>query len=141
MRKITKIIIHCSDSEFGCRNVIEDWHQKRRFRKIGYHYVICNGYLKNTKNYSESMDGQIQEGRSVGLTGAHVKGHNSDSLGICLIGTTKFSQKQTESLLSLIKALMILFEVPVDNILGHYELDQNKTCPNMNMDEIRKILK
>ncbi|VEI47016.1 Uncharacterised protein [Actinobacillus equuli] len=32
------------------------------------------------------IDGSVETGRQVGEIGAHVKGHNSNSVGICLIG-------------------------------------------------------
>lgn len=31
-------------------------------------------------------DGTVETGRKEGKTGAHVKGHNLNSLGICLVG-------------------------------------------------------
>ena len=43
MRKINKIIIHCSATPEG-RNVkaetIKKWHLDRGFSDIGYHYII-----------------------------------------------------------------------------------------------------
>ena len=40
---------------------------------LGYHYVI-------------DTDGTVETGRMVGEIGAHVKGHNQYSVGICLVG-------------------------------------------------------
>ena len=43
MRHIDKIIIHCSATPKGQRVTIDQirgWHTARRWRNIGYHYVI-----------------------------------------------------------------------------------------------------
>ena len=48
MREIKKIIIHCSDSEFGDAALIDKWHKERGWTGIGYHYVILNGCRKAT---------------------------------------------------------------------------------------------
>ena len=43
VREIKKVIIHCSDSDFGTASVIDGWHKERGWDGIGYHYVITNG--------------------------------------------------------------------------------------------------
>ena len=53
---------------------IKRWHvQENGWSDIGYHYLI-------------SRDGQVRKGRPVEKAGAHTRGHNSDSIGVCLIG-------------------------------------------------------
>jgi N-acetylmuramoyl-L-alanine amidase len=52
---------------------IERWHLERGFLAIGYHFVI-------------SQTGRIFRGRPVDRIGAHVKGHNRGTVGICLMG-------------------------------------------------------
>jgi N-acetylmuramoyl-L-alanine amidase len=87
MRKLSnikKIIIHCSDSEFGDVKIIDQWHKARGWRGCGYHYVITNGVLTHGKPYNNDHDGLIQPGRPLRDIGAHCKGHNHDSIGICL---------------------------------------------------------
>ena len=84
MRKINKIIVHCSDSDIESHNdisVVEDWHKERGFKTVGYHYFIKN-------------DGSIQLGRPLEEIGAHCLNHNSDSIGICLAGRKNFSWQQ-----------------------------------------------
>ncbi len=76
MRKISRIIIHCSATPEGKDFTVSDidrWHRQRGFRCIGYHFVIYR-------------DGSVHQGRPVEQAGAHVTGHNSDSIGICYIG-------------------------------------------------------
>lgn len=76
MRQINRIIIHCSATPEG-RDVsadeIRQWHLKRGFRDIGYHWVI-------------RLDGTVEAGRPEKERGAHARGHNHDSIGICYIG-------------------------------------------------------
>lgn len=47
MGRIDKIIINCSDSDWGDAEVIDEWHRERGWDGIGYHYIICNGRPKN----------------------------------------------------------------------------------------------
>ncbi|MDE7449444.1 MAG: N-acetylmuramoyl-L-alanine amidase [Paramuribaculum sp.] len=76
MRQITEIIVHCTATPAG-RPVsvteIDRWHRARGFRSIGYHYVV-------------GLDGTVMEGRPEQQTGAHCKGHNSRSIGVCYVG-------------------------------------------------------
>ena len=76
MRDITKIIIHCSATPEGRITTVQDitkWHLARGFQTIGYHYVIY-------------LDGSVHPGRPESVAGAHAKGHNSNSIGICYVG-------------------------------------------------------
>ena len=76
MRKIKEIIIHCSATKEGRNFTVADidrWHRERGMRCIGYHFVIYR-------------DGSIHVGRAIEEVGAHCKGHNSISIGICYIG-------------------------------------------------------
>lgn len=138
MREIKKIVIHCSDSTWGTSEDINRWHLERGWDGIGYHYVITNGRAKSTDSYKEQDDGSIEKGRPVEKTGAHVRGHNSDSIGVCLIGTHWFTSRQLyKSLPALLATLMYQHKIDANNIFGHYELDKGKTCPNMNIEEVR----
>ena len=52
---------------------------------IGYHKVILRS-------------GEIENGRPEYWVGAHVKGENDVSLGVCLIGRDEFTNEQFSSL-------------------------------------------
>lgn len=142
MRKITHIIIHCSDSIFGDVETINKWHRANGWIEIGYHFVIING-RRSLREENELYDGLVEDGRKINLSGAHARGFNSNSIGICLIGRKQFTKSQLYSLLFLLKELMQTYNIPPQNILGHYEIPSanGKTCPNFNMEIIRKILK
>jgi len=125
-----KIVIHCSDSPHGRGDdaqTIHRWHKQRGWDGIGYHFVI----LEN---------GEIQNGRPLYWQGAHVNGHNKDTIGICLIGRDAFTQEQFSSLDNLAKGLMRMYGLEEKDVVGHGELDRGKTCPNFNVREFARGL-
>ena len=76
MRNINKIIIHCSATPEGKNftvKQIDACHRQRGFNGIGYHFVIY-------------LDGSIHVGRALAKAGAHCKGNNAHSIGVCYIG-------------------------------------------------------
>ena len=130
MRKINKIIIHCSATKEGNKIIaatIYRWHKDRGWSGIGYHYVV-------------SLNGNIEYGRPIDKQGAHVKNHNKGSIGICYIGglddylnpKDTRTQEQKESLLDLIKTLKRLN--PGATVHGHNEFAA-KACPCFNVEE------
>ncbi len=137
MRKINKIIVHCSDSEFGSREIIDKWHRQRGWDEIGYHFVIVNGRVKSGETYLDADDGRVEEGRSIEKRGAHCYGHNKDSIGVCLIGKRHFTALQLcKALPELLKDLMDKYDISVDNVYGHREFNRGKTCPNFDLNLI-----
>ena len=142
--KKTHILIHCSDSKWGDASIIDSWHKQRGWTGIGYNLVILNGYLKSSKKYISEKDGVIEKGRSLKKSGAHTLGFNGVNvgIGICLIGKDKFTIKQQLALIDLVLELMDIYNIPVENVLGHYETPQagGKTCPCFDMDRFREML-
>lgn len=139
-RKIDSIIIHCSDSDFGDRDLIDRWHRERGWNGIGYHFVVTNGVLESKKPYLAFNDGLVQTGRDVNVIGAHCRGFNKHSIGICLIGRHTFTAKQLfESLPDLLRHLMLKHDISIDQVFGHFEFSREKTCPNISKEIIRKI--
>jgi hypothetical protein len=130
MRKINRLVVHCSDTPTG-RDVsaadIRRWHtEDNGWRDIGYSHVI-------------RIDGTIELGRPIEQVGSHVAGHNSDSLGICLVGRDKFSYEQYHNLCILLKSLMAQFNLSPKDVYGHRELANGKSCPgNLDLDKLRK---
>lgn len=146
MRKIDKIVIHCSDSEYGTARLIDEWHRKRGWSGIGYHYVIMNAY-PDRDSFRERRpvfrrDGCVRSGRGETEVGAHVRGHNCNSIGICLIGRDSFTAAQFSTLKGLIANLKTKY--PDAEVVGHYELlsteSSGKTCPNIDMEWLRNLL-
>ena len=136
MRNINKIIVHCSATPEGKAFSVDDirrWHLQRGFADIGYHFVIY-------------LDGSVHVGRPLAKAGAHCKGHNAHSVGVCYIGGCEaHSQKpkdtrteeQKRSLVRLITELRQQF--PKASVHGHREF-ANKACPSFNASEEYKNL-
>jgi N-acetylmuramoyl-L-alanine amidase len=149
--KITHIIMHCSDSEFGCAALIRQWHLENGWKDIGYHFVIGNGRPTATLSIAwligEVEIGRLIDGNNVldeNEVGAHALGYNRNSLGVCLIGKKDFLPYQMGKAVEIVMALCKKFEIPTQNVLGHYETTsgkaEGKTCPNFEMEDFRKRL-
>ena len=83
---------------------------------IGYHKII-------------NRNGEIENGRPEYWVGAHIKGLNEESLGVCLIGKNNFTKKQFDSLKVVLSEWKKRF--PKAYIDGHRNLTKTKkTCPN-----------
>lgn len=157
MADIKNIIVHCSDSAWGDEFVINKWHKERKFKtvnvggvemSIGYNAVILNGFLRNSRDYIRSFDGALASGRYVDLDMdieadekmAHALGHNSTTIGICIIGKDKFTRMQIIRARLYITERMRIHGLNPEDVLGHYEVNDGKTCPNIDMDVFRRYL-
>lgn len=139
-RKIKEIIIHCSGSERGNAREIDKWHRKRGWKGIGYHFVILNGLLPDGVRM-ERLDGAIECGRPVSAVGAHAKGRNLHSIGICVIGERDFTVEQLRTLIALVVSLKHMCGADV-KVLGHCELPGvTKTCPNLDIGALRLLIR
>lgn len=126
MRKITKKIIHCSDSDIPAHDdisVIDSWHKAKGWAGVGYHFFI-------------KRSGKLQYGRPLAQQGAHTAGYNQDSIGICLHGKKKFRKAQFTTLRALCEALDLVIGNTPEH--GHNEFTTGKTCPNFNVKEAIK---
>ncbi len=129
MRKIKEIIVHCSATPEGKDFTVADidrWHRQRGFASIGYHYVVYR-------------DGSVHKGRPVEQQGAHCKGHNAQSIGLCYIGgcapdgrTPKDTRTaaQRAALRQLVEQLQKQY--PSATVHGHSEFAA-KACPSFNV--------
>ena len=136
MRNINRIIVHCSATPEGKAFSVDDirrWHLQRGFADIGYHFVIF-------------LDGSVNVGRPLAKAGAHCKGYNAHSIGVCYIGGVATDGKtpkdtrtdaQKRSLVRLITELRQQF--PKASVHGHREF-ANKACPSFNAREEYKNL-
>jgi N-acetyl-anhydromuramyl-L-alanine amidase AmpD len=128
-RKINSIIVHYSASpdhmDIGAKK-IREWHLERGFKDIGYHYVI-------------RRNGEIERGRPEAQMGAHARGHNAHSIGICWIGQSVMNPEQEKSLIGLINLLRGKYNLSIDAVLGHKEVGNTK-CPNLSMNRLRAEL-
>lgn len=156
MRNIKYIVIHHSLTE---DNKIVNWSAIRKYhiynngwQDIGYHFGI--------EKINENNDYEILYGRPLSQQGAHTYGINNISIGICVIGNfdnEKPNEIQMKKLITLISDLMIIFKIPISNVIGHREtyvlykngiinynayLQNIKSCPgyNFSMKNLRNIL-
>lgn len=135
MRKIDTIIIHCSATKCGAdfsAADIDRWHRQRGFRKIGYHYVI-------------RLDGTVEAGRPVEEVGAHCKGRNAHSIGICYIGGLDGqgcpADTRTDAQIRAMRELVVRLRsvYPVGEVIGHR--DTSPDCNGNGVIEPREYIK
>ncbi len=115
------LVVHCSESPKGRDDSAADihrWHKQRGWDGIGYHKVI-------------RRDGSKENGRPEFWVGAHVQGSNTVSLGVCLIGTAHFTKEQYQSLYEVMMDWTTRY--PYAHVVGHYDKDKGKTCPNFDV--------
>jgi N-acetylmuramoyl-L-alanine amidase len=136
MRDINKIILHCSATREGqdiSTETIRGWHvNERGWSDIGYHYVVL-------------LDGTVDKARPVERQGAHVRGKNKGSIGVCYIGGCDAdmnpkdtrNEAQKKSLEELITYLMESYDDAT--LHGHNEFS-SKACPSFNVQEVYKEL-
>lgn len=119
MRIINLIVIHCTASANGkpvSRETVDQWHKARGFQGIGYHWLI-------------QPDGTVDRGRLEETPGAHAKGFNAHSIGVCLVGGIGgpdrqnpglYTRAQWEALRLLV--LELLERYPTARVVGHRDL-------------------
>ena len=118
MRKIDMIVIHCSatraDVPLSPRQ-LDEMHRQRGFDGCGYHYYV-------------RRDGEICTMRPVDRPGAHAKGYNQHSIGVCYEGgldeqgrpADTRTELQKRSLRVLVRVLAMDFQTR--RIVGHRDL-------------------
>ena len=130
MRVINEIIVHCAATPEGMNFTVKDidcWHRERGFKCIGYHYVIY-------------LDGSIHTGRPESEIGAHCKGHNAHSIGVCYIGgcDKKGNPKDTrtdEQKASLLQLLTDLKQKYPKAVIHSHKDFAKKACPSFDATE------
>jgi N-acetylmuramoyl-L-alanine amidase len=127
MRQIDKIIVHCSATREGENFDVAEirrWHvEGRGWSDIGYHFYI-------------DLYGEIHKGRDIAKIGAHCKGQNRNSIGICYCGGVEADGKtpkdtrldcQKEALTAVLRTLKAMYP----NAIIHSHKDfANKACPS-----------
>lgn len=121
-KEIKLLVVHCSDTKNSSNLDATDIHKMHLnfgWDGIGYHKII-------------TRSGKVENGRPEYWIGAHVKGKNKISLGVCLIGRDSFTKKQFISLERVLKKWKNIY--PSAKIVGHKDTgNTKKTCPNFNV--------
>lgn len=142
--KVEFIVLHCSATPEGLdlnANDINRMHRNRGFSMIGYHKLI-------------KLNGAVEDGRPLDKQGAHVRGYNHKSVGICYIGGLDSARKakdtrtpmQTVALANEVAALKQKF--PNAKVVGHRDLSPDldgdgvvekhewmKMCPSFSVQD------
>lgn len=127
------ITVHCSATPPEQDVHVADirrWHKKRGWRDVGYHFVI-------------RRNGDVELGRPLSQTGAHVKGHNKGNIGVYMVGgcnseqqpEDNFTLAQRKALFGLVAALQEQFLISDENVKGHKDWGVNKACPVVRLRE------
>lgn len=133
---VTTVFVHCSATrpEWLAGSPLSEkikeltrWHRARGFGTIGYHHVI-------------DRDGTVGKGRDEAMPGAHVAGHNTGSIGICLVGghgsseNDEFLDHYTPEQEAALRALIedIKTRAAITKVRGHNEVAA-KACPGFNV--------
>ena len=129
-RHIDLLVVHCTYTykrmDIGAEEVTR-WHKDRGWSGCGYHFII-------------RKNGTIEKGRDLDRIGAHARGYNVGSIGVCYVGGRTDDNKpvddrtpeQKKTLAALIINLQT--EYPDADIKGHNELS-SKSCPNFSVKE------
>ncbi len=115
---------HCSATppsrNYTIDNLTSD-HKARGFRTIGYHWYI-------------TRDGIRHKGRDESEQGAHVHGHNTGNIGVCLEGgvdengkpENNFTQAQWDEWILLVKEIQGRYKLARDKFRGHRDWSPDK---------------
>lgn len=126
--KVQKLVVHHSASKQSTTKKadIAKWHKERGFSQISYHKIIeGNGVIVNS--------------RSENIQGAHAKGANQGSLGVCVVGNFEKEIPSQEQIYSLISVLTVWCEehsLNSKDIYGHFNVPGGNTatsCPGKNL--------
>ena|SRR3972149_5048568 len=130
MNKPDKIILHHSatkDSGTVSWNAIRRYHiEECMWGAIGYHFGI-----ELINDYYEILIGRLPY-----ESGAHTKGQNSSSIGICFVGSFDESHvpnSQWSKGLWLCRYILSEYKIKFSEIYGHRSF-ANKTCPGKLFD-------
>lgn len=122
MRTINLIVVHCSatraDRDFTEFD-LDTCHRRRGMNGAGYHFYV-------------RKDGAIKTTRPLEKVGAHARGYNAESIGICYEGgidthghpADTRTDQQKHSLRVLIKTLMM--DYPGCKVCGHRDLSPDR---------------
>lgn len=133
------IVVHCSatrsNQDYPVQQLFHDHVEVNHWRYIGYHYYI-------------RRNGRLEETRPLERMGAHAKGFNAHSIGICYEGgldehghyADTRTEAQKKTMAELIIHLKQQFPTIV-NILGHRDLPGvQKACPCFDATQLRPLL-
>ena len=129
MRRVDKLVVHHTASkdtnDLDVANIRRFHTENNRWSDIGYHFLI------------DKINGTYEAivGRPIHRQGAHVRGHNRNSVGIAVVGNFETEHPKDEMYDVLIGRVVIPLHhlFPKAKIYAHNELAATK-CPGSNFD-------
>ena len=120
----TVVIHHTAHNQENAETMvdIQNLHMNRNgWADIGYHYGIAT-------------DGNIYEGRDIGVRGSSVSGYNTGLIGVTLMGNFEVDQP-TEAQLATVQTLVnwLAARYRLSHLAGHGEFNGNTVCPGENL--------
>ena len=114
------------------------WYENRSKLPIDVRKRKGNGWSDIGYNYVVESEGEVVIGRSLSLVGSHCRGHNHNSIGICVVGNNtktkhQWSMSQIASLQDLVFGIKLVF--PGVAIKGHRDL-ANTLCPGVDVQQL-----
>ena len=122
------VFVHCSATkagqDVGVRE-IRQWHKEQGWLDVGYHFIV-------------KRDGTVEGGRDVDAVGSHAKGHNHNSVSVCLVGgvddwgkpEANFTPQQMEALRPLLESLLEKYSGA--SLKAHHD-EAPKACPSFDL--------
>ena len=142
MRHINKIIVHCSASDNPDQDNLEsvrDLHTSPKDKKItwGKYSTFGRNWYDVGYHFFIRKDGKIELGRPIHLPGAHTRGENKNSIGVCFSGESDIpTQLQIESWRLLRRELLLNFGLTDSDVYPHNHFNKYKTCPNFDLETL-----
>ena len=115
-----EIILHHAEASSATVEQVNRWHLDNGWTGIGYHYYI-------------RKDGSVYRGRPEWAVGAHAKGHNDRSIGICCEGmymTETMPKTQLTAILELVRDVQSRYGNRL-TLLRHRDVNETD-CPGDN---------
>jgi N-acetyl-anhydromuramyl-L-alanine amidase AmpD len=127
---VRAVVVHHSATESGGAGAFRVLHRLvRGWNDVGYHFVIGNG--------THTGDGLLERGRPVRCRGAHARGANEFSLGVCLVGdfsTGNPTPRQMSTLGRLLAGLLKEHGLSRAAVMLHRQVEGSRTeCPGKNL--------
>ena len=123
--RVSKLVLHHTTGTYNgpaTVRAIQRFHQEtRNWADIGYNFLI-------------GSDGKVYEGRGWDRTGAHARGHNSNSIGIAYIGDGRLPVPKAAKKAILALRKEAVERLPIEEVVGHRDVGST-VCPG---DELYK---
>ncbi|MBN1059884.1 N-acetylmuramoyl-L-alanine amidase [Clostridium botulinum] len=127
--KPTLLVFHHTASSNLTPTKIHEMHMAKKWSGIGYHFYI-------------RKDGTVYRGRPEEAIGAHIKGQNKNTLGICIEGNLEEEQPTEQEIEALEKlSTYLIIKYNIYGVQGHGDT-YDTLCPGENfpMENVKQAI-